>query len=61
VRGGTIRSLGRWNPERVIVIEFPSEENIRQWLASPEYAVVAPLREEGADAQAIIIDGYQSA
>jgi uncharacterized protein (DUF1330 family) len=58
VRGENIRSLGAWQPERIIVIEFPSEDHIRRWLASPEYAAIAPLREEGADTQAILVDGY---
>ena len=59
VRGENIRSLGRWRPERIIVIEFPTEDHIRRWLASPEYAAIAALREEGADTQAILVDGYQ--
>ena len=29
VRGENIRSLGSWNPERVIVIEFQSEDQIQ--------------------------------
>ncbi len=57
VRGGNIRALGAWKPERIIVIEFPSEDNIRQWLSSPEYAAIAPLREGGAETRAIIVDG----
>ena len=59
VRGERIRSFSDWKPDRVIVIEFQTEEQIQNWLESPEYAAVAPLREEGADAQAIIVDGYQ--
>ena len=36
VRGGKVTPLGSdWNPERVIILEFPAEANIRQWLASP--------------------------
>lgn len=58
VRSENIKSLGIWKPERIIVIEFPSEDHIRQWLASPEYSAIAPLREMGAEAQAIIVDGY---
>lgn len=58
VRGEKIKSLGTWNPERIIVIEFPSEDHIQKWLTSPEYRVVAPLREEGADAQAILVEGF---
>jgi len=58
VRGENILSLGDWKPERVIVIEFQNEDQIQKWLTSPEYAAIAPLREEGADAQAIIVEGY---
>ena len=58
VRGEKIQSLGDWKPERVIVIEFQNEDQIHKWLTSPEYAAIAPLREEGADAQAIIVEGY---
>ena len=59
VRGENITSFGSWRPDRVIVIEFPSEANIKQWLASPEYQAIAPLREAGAETQAIIVDGYK--
>ncbi len=59
VRGEKIRSLGDWRPERMIVIEFQNEEQIRQWLTSPEYTAIASLREKGADAQAVIVEGYQ--
>lgn len=58
VRGEKIRSFGAWKPERIIVIEFPTEDHIQRWLTSPEYAAIAPLREEGAETQAILADGY---
>ncbi|MBI4619925.1 MAG: DUF1330 domain-containing protein [Desulfobacterales bacterium] len=58
VRGGIIRAFGSWKPERMIVIEFQTEDQIQNWLKSPEYSAVAPLREEGADTEAIIVEGY---
>jgi len=60
VRGGEIRTFGAWKPERIIVIEFPTEDHIQKWLASPEYKAIAPLREEGAETQAIIVNGYSN-
>jgi uncharacterized protein (DUF1330 family) len=48
VRGESIRALGSWNPERIIVIEFPSESHVQKWLTSSEYRAIAPLREAGA-------------
>jgi uncharacterized protein (DUF1330 family) len=58
VRGENIRSFGSWQPERIIVIEFPSESHVQDWLTSTEYKTIAPLREAGADTQAILVDGF---
>jgi uncharacterized protein (DUF1330 family) len=58
VRGGRVTPLaGEWNPERVIILEFPSEASIHQWLSSPEYRAIAPLREAGADIRAVVVQG----
>ena len=59
VRGGKVTPLSAaWEPERIIIIEFPSEADIREWLSSPEYKKIAPLREAGADTRAVILEGY---
>ena len=58
VRGEKIKSLEAWKPERIIVIKFPTESHIRSWLASPEYKAIALLREQGAETQATLVDGY---
>ena len=60
VRGGKVTTLldGRWVPERMIVLEFPTEERVREWLSSPEYQAIAPLREEGAEIRAVLLEGY---
>ncbi len=58
VRGEKITSFGAWKPERIIIIEFPTEDHIRRWLTSPEYRAIAPLREEGAETQAVCVNGY---
>ena len=61
IRSEDIKSFGSWKPERIIVIEFPSEKHVRDWLTSPEYMAIAILREEGADSQAILVNGYNAA
>jgi uncharacterized protein (DUF1330 family) len=59
VRGGRVTPLmGGWRPERMILLEFPSEANIHQWLSSPEYQAIAPLREAGADLRAVVVEAY---
>lgn len=57
-RGSQITPLlGGWTPERMILLEFPSEAHIHQWLSCPEYQAVAPLREAGAEVRAVVIQG----
>ncbi len=57
-RGNRVTALSEdWKPERVILLEFPAEENIFTWLSSKEYKDIAPLREAGAETRAIIVEG----
>ena len=57
VRSEKIRAIGSWKPERIIVLEFPGESDVDDWLTSPEYRAIAPLREEGAETRAILVEG----
>ena len=57
-RGGQIIPLsGDWYPERMILLEFDSFEQVQKWLASPEYAEIAPLRIQSTIGKAIVIEG----
>ena len=49
--------FGDWRPERIIILEFPSINHIRQWLASPEYAPLATLREKSTRTRAVVVEG----
>lgn len=58
VRGGKITPIfGGWNPERIIVIEFLSPEDVKLWLSSPEYKEIAALREASTITKAIMVEG----
>jgi len=58
VRGGKITPIfGDWNPERIILIEFPSAGYVERWLNSPEYKEITGLREESTITKAIMVDG----
>jgi uncharacterized protein (DUF1330 family) len=49
VRGGKYQTLeGEWEPQRIVVLEFPSMEQARAWYNSPEYQDVMSIREEHA-------------
>jgi uncharacterized protein (DUF1330 family) len=57
-RGGqTEVAEGDWQPQFVVIIEFPSFEQARRWYKSNEYRKLSELRHENADSQLIFVDG----
>ena len=60
VRGGEVVALaGDWQPERIVVLEFESSDQAQEYLTSPEYLALAPLREKSITSRAIIVPGYE--
>ncbi len=61
VRGGRVTTLnGKWHPERVIVLEFPSAEKLQRWFNSPEYSAIMPIRLRSTNSNVIMVEGYSS-
>jgi len=57
-RGGAVTPVsGNWNPERIILIEFPSVEAVRRCFTSEEYGEITHLREASTEGRAIIVEG----
>lgn len=56
-RGSAEPFAGDWRPERVVIIEFPSAEDVKRCFGSPEYAAVAPLRQRSTVSRAILAAG----
>jgi uncharacterized protein (DUF1330 family) len=60
-RGGKIIPVsGNWNPKRVVVIEFPSHEAIKQCFSSREYKEIAPLRINSTVSRTILVEGVSA-
>ncbi|UII19574.1 DUF1330 domain-containing protein [Fulvivirga ligni] len=58
IRGGeSVVQEGEWNPQRIVVIEFPSYEKAIEWSNSEEYQKAIELRKKGAKTNAIIVNG----
>ena len=45
-----------WRPDRVIVIEFDTREQLERCFGSEEYQQIAFLRESSVDSRAIIVE-----
>ena len=62
VRGAKTESLeGDWNPERIVVLEFPSIERAKEWYHSQEYAPAKKIRHTNATSKMILVEGYNPA
>jgi uncharacterized protein (DUF1330 family) len=65
VRGARVTPLDegmrpeRRQPERMSIIEFPSEVQRRRLFASPEYKNIMPLRQASADTRSLLLEGYK--
>jgi uncharacterized protein (DUF1330 family) len=60
VRGGEITPITyNWNPQRVIIIEFDSKEQLQRCFSSQEYLEISPLREQSTVGKSIIVEGYE--
>lgn len=58
VRGGKVVNLeGQWSPKTIIIVEFATEQMIRDWYNSDEYAVALALRDEALTRDLIFIEG----
>jgi uncharacterized protein (DUF1330 family) len=57
-RGGRCEALeGGSTPKRVVILEFPSFEQARDWWASEEYREPKLIRQRAATTDLILIDG----
>lgn len=52
---------GDWQPERMVVIEFPSRDKARAFLGDPEAQTLFALRHDTTTSKLIMVDGCTSA
>ncbi len=57
-RGGHNETLeGKWQAKRLVILEFPSVEQAKKWLDSPEYAPARKLRHQYARTNMVVVEG----
>jgi uncharacterized protein (DUF1330 family) len=59
VRGGELHPIeGDLGLNRLVVLEFPSMEAARRFYDSPEYAPLLKLRQESAESDIVLAEGW---
>jgi len=57
-RGGPNETLeGDWRANRLVILEFPTVEQAKAWLNSPEYAPARALRHKYAKTNMVVVEG----
>lgn len=58
VRGGANETLeGDWQAKRLVILEFPSVQQAKTWMNSPEYAPARALRHKYSRSNAVVVEG----
>lgn len=58
VRGSDVQALeGSWDDERMVVVEFPSEEAALAWYRSDAYRPLREIRQQAAEAVILLAAG----
>jgi uncharacterized protein (DUF1330 family) len=58
VRGGQTTTLeGDWNPERIVILEFPTIHRANEWWNSELYNKAKEIRQRAAKTKMIIVEG----
>ena len=59
VRGGNPQFLeGKWDQDRIVVLEFKDKATALAWYNSPEYQAIIPIRQANSTGALTIVDGY---
>lgn len=48
---------GDWKPERLVIIEFPSRQHAKDFLAEPEAKSLFAIRHKTTDSKLLLVDG----
>jgi len=57
-RGGTSETLeGAVEAGRVVIVEFPSYEQAKEWYESDEYRPLIDLRQSASEGSLLLVDG----
>lgn len=58
VRGGNSETLeSDWQPERMVVLEFPTKERAKEWWNSQAYSEAKKIRQRAASTKMIVVEG----
>jgi uncharacterized protein (DUF1330 family) len=59
VRGGKTEIIeGEWNPQRLVVLEFPTAARAKEWWNSPEYSPLKKIRHDNAKTNMLLVEGF---
>ena len=57
-RGGKVDVFeGTWQPNRLVILEFPDAATARRWYESPEYEAAKKVRQANSRGDLVLVEG----
>lgn len=57
-RGGACETMeGEWQPGRIVILEFPTKQQAKDWWSSAEYAPAKAIRQAASQSKMILVEG----
>jgi len=58
VRGGATETVeGNWSPKRLVILEFESMKQAKEWYYSREYTAAKEIRFRAANTNLVLVEG----
>lgn len=51
---------GGWQPQKIVLLEFDTMQQLRECFGSMKYQAIAPLREQSTRGKAVVVRGCKS-
>ena len=59
IQGGEVHPVsGNWRPERLVLVQFETIDLVQDFLTSPEYQALVPLRQRASSSRSLIAEGF---
>lgn len=59
-RGGKVETLeGDWQPDRIVILEFPTAEQAKRFYDSDEYEPFKQVRHSAGTSKTILVEGLE--
>ena len=58
-RGAPVAALNEWKPERIVLLEFPTMEDLQSFVGAPEYQPLLEIRNRATTSKVVVVESCE--